>query len=131
MRPHRPRSVAPPLHVTIVSNNPETLDGLQAYFQRAGVGAHGTRRIASPALVQPSSSAVVLFPDDFGFDEVVDAITQLRRLRPEVLSIVVTRHPRRFESLDLDDRSALVVIAKPAWGWTILDTIRGHLPAPP
>jgi hypothetical protein len=115
-----------PLVVTIVSDNAETLDGLQAYLRRAGVGVHGTRQIAS-AHIAPASSAVVFFPDDFESQKVVDAVLRLQRARPAVLPILVTGDPRRFESMAHGKGRAPIIIPKPAWGWSILDTIRGHL----
>jgi hypothetical protein len=124
MAPPRPRDGSPTLHVTIVANNPETLDGLQEYFQRAGIDARGTRQIEGWKRTSPPCAAVVLFPDDFAFDEVKRTVGQLQRARPNILSILVSADPKRFEAVAGD----AIVIPKPAWGWTILDTIRGRLP---
>jgi hypothetical protein len=117
--------------VTVVSDNPETLDGLQAYFQQAGVGAHGTRRFDDLTIVPPGSTAIVFFPDDFEAGAVIEAVLRLRRMRPQALSILVTADPRRFGAVANRDSGAPepVVLPKPAWGWTILDTIRNHMDA--
>ena len=119
------------LHVTVVSDNPETLDGLESYFSSAGVGVHTTRRMGSTD-IPPISSAVVFFPDDFLASDVLEAVARLRRARPAVLPILVTRDPRRFDAIaDVRGKGpAPIVLPKPAWGWTLLDAIRGHRDAP-
>lgn len=120
------------LHLTIVTGNPETLDGLELYVRRAGAAANGTRRIGDMVEMTPEiASAVVLFPDDFEWDAVVSALTQLRTERPKVLPVVVTSHARRFELLPVM-RGGIppLVIPKPVWGWKILDSIRARLDNP-
>jgi len=118
-----------PLSVTIVSDKPETLDGLRVYLRQAGVDAHGTRQLDTTESGGLAPSAVVFFPDEFGIDDVVCEVTRLRRERPHVVSVIVTREARRFaEAFDDDEADpAPIVIPKPAWGWTILDAIRGRL----
>jgi hypothetical protein len=123
----RRRSSARP-HVVIVSDNGETLDGLQGYLQRAGMAARGTRQLSDALLDLESTTAVVVFPDDFAADEVMAVIASLARALPRVLRILVTRDPSRFQTLapSNETQTPPVIIAKPAWGWTILDTIRGR-----
>jgi hypothetical protein len=118
-----------PLHVVIVSDNAETLDGLQEYLQRAGVTAHVTRHLRAPVLHGAAISAVVLFPDDYPLAEVEAAVERITRDRPGVLSVLVTRNPRGFAALAAGGgaRRLLTIIPKPAWGWTILDTIRARV----
>lgn len=115
-------------HVTIVANNPETLDGLATYLAEAGVTVRGTRRIdLCLEMVLPASSAVVLFPDDFPSSAMAEALGALRRHRPTTLVVLVTGDPRRFERPGRDGRPASLVLPKPAWGWTLLDAIRARL----
>jgi hypothetical protein len=117
------------LHLTIVTGNPETLDGLELYVRRAGASTNGTRRIGELVEMTPEiASAVVLFPDDFEWDAVVSGLTQLRTERPKVLPVVVTSDARRFELLPvMQGGIPPLVIPKPVWGWTILDSIRARL----
>jgi hypothetical protein len=117
------------MSVTIVAKNPETLDGLQAYLRDAGVGVHGTRFIEQAFELASSSGAIVIFPDDFDRATVVSMLTKLRAAKPTLLQLVVTRDPRGFEHLRA--ASELLVVAKPAWGWTILDAIRTRLAREP
>jgi len=116
------------LHVAVVSNNPETLDGLERYLQRAGVVTSGTCQIDRSADLGESASAVVVFPDDFAWEAVVSALTQCRARNPRALPVVVTQTPQRFESLAWPDEGTVpLLVPKPAWSWTILDAIRAHL----
>lgn len=122
----------PALHVTIVTHNPETLDGLEMYVRRSGATTNGTRRITELVAVTPTvSSAVVLFPDDFDWESVCSALVALRTERPNVLPVVITSEPKRFELLPVIRGGITpLVIPKPAWGWTILDAIRARLDDP-
>lgn len=117
----RPRQ---PIQVTIVAASAETLDGLRAYLSLAGLGARGTRRLGDVHLAP--CSAVVLFPDEFLLDEVLGELSRLRRDRPGILPLLVTREPERYgEVAQAEGKGrAPIVIPKPAWGWTILDAIR-------
>jgi hypothetical protein len=122
------RSRSPgPLHVTIVSKNVQTIDGLEEFLRRAGVSARGIRSIEAEAT--PAAAAYVIFPDDFRFEEVVEGLRRLRREQPRAIAVLVTSAPQRFAQLPDDGDGAAVVLPKPAWGWTILDSIRSRFPA--
>ena len=114
--------------VAIVSMNPETLDGLQAYLSAAGVAARCMREIDDCARGGSDGTlAFVLFPDDFAWERVAIAVGELVAKRPRALPVLVTAHPKRYEKL-LEAEKVLIV-ARPAWGWSILDAIRAHLDA--
>jgi hypothetical protein len=117
------------IHVVIVSDNEETLDGLQAYLRGAGISARGMRFLPGRNLAHHRLTAVVLFPDDFAWVDIADEIARL--VRVDVLLILVTRDPGRFELLIRQWRGIKlpIVIPKPAWGWTILDLILDRLEA--
>ncbi len=126
MRPPVKRETALACEVAIVSANPETLDGLQSYLSSAGVMARCTRDVAACAQTAHGATlAFVLFPDDFHWESVATAIADLRELRPRALRVLVTSQPRRFQELVTPEND--VVVARPAWGWTILDAIRAHV----
>jgi DNA-binding NtrC family response regulator len=126
-----PAAQPPPdrLHVTIVSDNAETLDGLETYLQRAGLTTNGTRHLEQACEMTPAASAVVLlFPDDFRSTAVVAALGKLASERPTVLRVLVTREPKLYEALPLPlGAIAPLVVPKPIFGWTILDAIRARL----
>jgi hypothetical protein len=114
------------VHVTIVAKNPETLDGLLAYLRNAGIAGRGTRAIEEASSAR--SPVVVLFPDDYDRVLVLSLLTTLRAEHPSVLPVVVTSDPRSFERLVSSGEPApILVVPKPAWGWTILDAIRARL----
>ena len=121
------RPCAKALYVTIIAGNRETVDGLQGYFQRAGVASHATRALDDASMIPPASTAVVLFPDDFGDADVIKRISLLRSTRPGLLFVLVTSDRHRLSpALRFDPKSPLpIVFPKPAFGWDILDAIRG------
>jgi len=116
------------LYVTIISSNRETVDGLQGYLERAGIASHATRALGDESMIPPASTAVVLFPDDFGDTDVVRRISTLRSKRPGLLLVLVTSDRQRLSpALEADPKSPLpIVFPKPAFGWDILDAVRGR-----
>ncbi|HVW27405.1 MAG TPA: hypothetical protein VHC69_18705 [Polyangiaceae bacterium] len=126
-----PRSPLTPiarLHVAIVSKNPETLGALAEYLQGAGATTRGTHQIDGAAKVSAGASAVVVFPDDFTWSAVLPALRACSRTHPDILILIVTSAPQRFEALVWPEASTTpLTVPKPAWGWTILDAIRAHL----
>ena len=109
----------PHLHVTIVSDNPETRDGLEAYLRRAGIKTNSTAAVDKLIASATNATAVVLFPDDFDRASFDAALNRLRSQLPGILAVVVTNRPQRYDGIP-------IVLPKPAWGWTILDAIRGY-----
>lgn len=103
--------------VMVVSDNPETLDGLARYLKGAGIAVRSTRLLAdiSELAAQPRS-AVVVFPDDYPTNTVRAALAGLKQR--DVLTVLVTSDSRNFST------NETVVLPKPAWGSTILDAIR-------
>jgi hypothetical protein len=117
-----------PSYVTIVAGNPQTIDVLYSYFERAGLTASATSELEAVAMIPSAATAVVLFPDDFGASEVAARLLTLRRARPKLLIVLVTGAPQHLgAALAPDGRSVPpLVLPKPAFGWTILDAIRGR-----
>jgi hypothetical protein len=128
--PTRKKADAPPAYVTIVSTNPETLDGLQQYLARAGIPSRTTRVVLDLTIVAPDhATAIVIFPDDFAEDAVLALVAVLRRKRARLLILLITRAPNRFRSaLSADDEHLPMptILVKPLFGWLILDAIRGQ-----
>ena len=122
------RSPSKVSYVTVVADNPQTLDDLYSYFTQVGVTSNGTRELDSAALTPAGGTALVLFPDDFAQTDVEAAILALRRARPKLLIVLVTGAPQHLgTALAPDGRSLLpLVLPKPAFGWTILDAIQGR-----
>lgn len=128
--PTKKKEVPLSTYVTIVSRNPETLDGLQDYLGRAGIPSRCTRALHDVAAVAPEhATATVIFPDEFAEAAVLALVLELRRKHPRLLTLLITRSPNRFRSIlgGEDPRSpTLMVLPKPLFGWVILDAIRGQ-----
>lgn len=129
-RPNMAHSATPP-RVVVVSENPETVDGLQTYFGGVGIASETARTLDATASLPERTTAVVVFPDGFGAEDVISRVQTLHEERPGVLLLLVTREPRRFSAALGASRpdSVLVVLPKPAFGWTIVDAIRLHAQA--
>ncbi len=114
------------LHVLVVAHSRETIDGLHAYLGGAGVESHGTRTLSDVGSVPASTTAVVVFPDDFEVTAVVSVLRSLRAARPRLRLVLVTGAPQRFQSALAPDSRSLppIVLPRPAFGWTILDAVR-------
>jgi hypothetical protein len=75
------------------------------------------------------ATATLIFPDDFAEEAVLRLVGKLRRSRPHLLTLLVTRAPSRFRSfLCGEDRSyGPIILPKPLVGQVLLDTLR-HRP---
>jgi len=122
------RGSAQLLRVLVVSDHDATLLGLCDYLRGAGIVVRATRRLADVRDQAADLAAIVLFPDDFEADEVIAEVRQLLGSLPPLQVLVVTEAPARFAAVGVAEVGrAPVVIAKPAWGWTILDILRPEL----
>jgi len=111
----------------IVSDSPETIDGLQAYFAGVGIQACSARSLRSAVAVPPGTTALVVFPDEFPMAEIVVALVALHEEQPNVLLLLVTAHPHHFARLSRSGQTAHpILLPKPVFGWTIVDAIRMH-----
>jgi hypothetical protein len=118
--PERPGSVL------VVSSNPETLDGLTQYFSKAGVPSE-SRRCANPLAELPRAlSGLVVFPDDYIEHEIANYLFMVRTRRPGLTIVVVSRDAQAYRAMTTVEGHPLhaVVLARPAFGWAILDAIR-------
>jgi hypothetical protein len=125
-----PKSV--PLLVTVVAKNAYTLEGLKVYLQGAGLFTTTTGALDRVLEVTPSAAAaVIVFPDEYEIGVARHALARLKSDRAETLRVIVTNEPRRFEEADVEPPpvTAPLVLAKPAWAWTILDAVRIRLDA--
>lgn len=120
----------PGILVSVIASCLETTNGLEKYLCEAGVPSRSMNSLLNLPQIPEETTAVVLFPDDFSQPAVVRGIEMLRRERPRLLIVVISSAPQMFQTaLAPDGRSALpLVLPKPAFGWSILDAIRAHVP---
>lgn len=118
---------APP-RVVVVSENPETVDGLQSYFVGVGIDAQSAASLDATANLPERTTAIVCFPDGLAVDDVIRRVLALRRRRPGLLLLLVTRDPRRYTTALAAECNtpSFVVLPRPAFGWAIVDAIRFH-----
>lgn len=118
----REKTNKPSADVVIVATNPETIDGLEGYLRAAHVTARCTTDLdRCVGLVGKATLAFVIFPDDFGRERVLSVVADLQQRCRSVVPILITANATRFA--DLLPKS-VVVMARPVWGWSILDAIR-------
>jgi hypothetical protein len=113
----------------VISASSETLDGLTAYFSRAGVSCE-SRRTANPLAGLPTSvRAVVVFPDDFPSHEIGTYLALVGARRPDVTLVIVTSDAAAYAARRTTEGRPLnaTVLPRPAFGWTILDVVRAAL----
>jgi DNA-binding NtrC family response regulator len=110
--------------VGVVADNSETLDGMHSYLQRAGVTSSGTRSLSEVEALASEASALIIFPDEFHTVTISSLVRELLLERPRLFVILVTATPHLFQFARAAEPHAVMVLPKPAFGWTILDALR-------
>lgn len=119
------------LRVMVIAANRDTAAGLQRHLKGVGISSKILLSLNNRAMVPLVTMVLVLFPDDFELDAVLDRLRALRAHRPWLLIILVTLAPQRFGAATAANGKSVVpiVLPKPSFGWTIVDAIRAHAPA--
>lgn len=114
--------------VGVLASRRETRDTLARYLSESGFRADCLTRLSDDDL-RPSARAVVVFPDDFEIAAVRRFLDGLRRRRPDVLIVVVTRAPAVLEPAvrARDGATTPVLLPRPPFGWSIVDVLRSHV----
>jgi hypothetical protein len=117
-----------PSYVAVVADNQQTLENLSSYLTSVGMVSSGARQLGDASSIAPSASSLVLFPDDFERKAVEAFILGLRSARPKLLILLVSSAPQNLSRAVEPDGASVppLVLPKPAFGWTILDAIRGR-----
>lgn len=111
--------------IAILSDNPETLQGLEGYLRNVGLPAMCRRALAVDDLDAKTTRAILLFPDDFPEARVLAALQTLMAQGGQPLTMIVSGRPGAYEAI-LAGQAGFVVVARPVWGWAIVDAIRLH-----
>ena len=116
-------------HVVVVAANTETMQALREYLKGAGVASRTTPELMNTSLAARSTRAIVIFPDEFEADEVVNRVSSLRAARPQLLLVLITGTPARYRAALEPEVGSVppVVLPKPAFGWSIVDVVRAQL----
>jgi len=70
---------------------------------------------------------MVLLADDFDPGDVVAGLLGMLARPPTPFVIIVTSARRQLEPIALFEQAdSVVIIPRPAWGWTIVDLLRGR-----
>ena len=110
------------LRLTLVSTDPETLDGVQQYFERMGATVVSTDRLERAASCVRVPDGVLVFSDDYPFKQALSFVLTL----DVELIVVVTADVERFQTSlrEAACSKKVSVLQRPAWGWTLLDAVR-------
>jgi hypothetical protein len=121
----------PRQRIGIIASNPHTASSLRSYLEEAGLEVlivTGPRRLAEMADLH----ALIVFPDDYPLSALLPMIDFLRRARSRPRLVVITRAPDRLAALSQRfGKIVPVVMARPAFGWAILDVLRGRAQGTP
>jgi len=108
-------------HVLIVSESPETLDGVQDYLSRFGARVSAVTRTEEALRAVTSSDALLLFADDYPSAAVCAVLTAAARQ----LCVVVTEDVEAMRSR-VSGAEKQVFLRRPVWGWMLLDALRAE-----
>jgi hypothetical protein len=110
------------LRLALVSTDPETLDGIQQYFERMGATVRSVIRLDKAISNVQAADGVLVFPDDYPYNH---ALSFVLALDVKVI-VVVTADVERFQTSLRDAACSkhVLVLQRPAWGWMLLDAVR-------
>lgn len=111
--------------ITILTSSRETLDGVEQYLRRAGARASGVSRPEEIARAKGRIDAVLFFADDYPRNEAKRAFERLQRDPSIAVLVVITESVDEFR-VGRGADARVVVLRRPAWGWMLVDAIRGE-----
>ena len=111
----------------VVCDDDGTLLRLREYLTKAGFSFRGARKLADAWRQARSCASMVLMADDFDTGEVVAGMLGMLARPPKPFVVIVTSARRQLEPIALlEQPGSVVIIPRPAWGWTIVDLLRGR-----
>src|SRR5512145_1433009 len=103
------------LRVTVIGDNVRTIESLREYLTAAGVESRATRSLSESMTGQTRVDALVIFPDEFGANEVLCTVETLQKKHPKLQLLLVTSAPRSYQSSRLmDAERPPILLPKPA-----------------
>jgi hypothetical protein len=124
------RGLPPDTSCLVVAESRETTDSLHDYLTKVGICTRTERTLDDAVLLSGQFKIILLFPDDFSQSELRGFEHAVCKQQPSALMVLVTSNPVRVRlTLQEAGRAAApIILVKPAFGWTIIDTIRANLP---
>jgi hypothetical protein len=112
--------------IALASTNRETLDGVQEYFTRVGARLSNISKLDDALRATERVDVVVLFADDYPREAILKVVSELS----VKLIIVVTGDVNAYAPRAAKGGAPRVlVLARPAWGWMLLDAVRMAVPS--
>jgi hypothetical protein len=112
--------------VTIVSNNNQTIDGVESYLTLFGARVSIATSLEDVPIEGAHTNALILFADDFARGDALATFERLQFAAPGMLLVVVTDSVQMYSASASrkGTRENLVVLQRPAWGWMLIDALR-------
>lgn len=104
------------MSVAVISRDREMRGVLARYLASAGFDVHECDELARP----DSFTALVLLGD------AIDRVRSWMELANAPRVVVVTSRPSALKDLRADHEERLSVLAAPAFGWEVVDALRGN-----
>lgn len=110
------------LRLLLVSAERETTNGVKGYFARTRAALSCTIRLEEALEKARGADGVLVFSDDYRFEQALSFVLQLRAR----VIVVVTADAERFrDSLRTTGSTTnVIVFRRPAWAWMLLEAVR-------
>lgn len=122
---------SPALSITLVAANIPLISELSRYLQTAGVLVRPVPIVGRIVEVPRFDDAIVVFADDLEPTDVCALVNALPDDHRSPLLVIVTSYPRRYARLGVaEPHKRVLILPRPAWGWSIVDAVRACLERP-
>lgn len=126
-KPKRSRT----LSITLVTADGRMLAELSRYLQTAGVFVRPVPILGGTLQVPRYDDAIVVFADEFASREMLALVGALSADDRSPLLVLVTSNLARYAELGVaEPRKRVVILPRPAWGWSIVDAVRACVERP-
>jgi hypothetical protein len=108
-----------------VAANVPLIAELSRYLQTAGVVVRPVPVVGRILEVPRFDDAIVVFADDLESTEVAALVNTLPDDHRSPLLVIVTSYTRRYARLGVTEpQKRVLILPRPAWGWSIVDAVR-------
>lgn len=122
---------SPALSIALVTADVAMMAELSRYLQTAGVFVRPVPVVGRTLQVPRLDDAIVVFPDEFAASDMVALVTVLSEDQRNPLLVLVTSNLARYARLGVTEpQKRVVILPRPAWGWSIVDAVRACVERP-